>query len=154
MSVMRDAILDTNVLLLLVVGFSSTSYIAEHKRTYQFSISDFENLQRLLAQFTSQSTVPHVLTEASNLLDTGHGRMREDIFKVLKAYICNQSEIDIPSQNGANSTVFNRLGLTDAILYEAASKGATIITTDQKLHHAALSAGIKSINFNEIIDHS
>lgn len=151
---MANALLDTNVLLLMIVGSSSTNYITKHKRTLQFSTSDFYNLNKLLNTYATLSTIPHVLSEASNLLDWGHGSMRSDIFQVLKAYINHQSESKMASQAGANSPVFDRLGLTDAMLFESAAIGSTIITTDQKLHHAALSAGLKSINFNEIIDQS
>jgi hypothetical protein len=154
MGAMSTVILDTNTLILLIVGRASKAYISKHKRTDKFTKFDFDNLNLLLARYDAQTTLPHVLTEASNLLDFGHGIMREEIFSEFKKFVTQQTEMAEPSISGVRSIIFDRLGLTDAMLFELAKSGAVLVTTDWKLHQAAQGRGLESINFNQIIDQS
>ena len=41
---MKSALIDTNLLLLLVVGMTNKSYIKIHKRTKTFTVEDYEQL--------------------------------------------------------------------------------------------------------------
>jgi hypothetical protein len=60
-------IIDTNLLLLLLVGMYDKSYIARHKRTNDYSSDDFELLLMRLER-CEIVLVSNVLTEVSNLL--------------------------------------------------------------------------------------
>jgi hypothetical protein len=46
----RPALLDTNLLVLLVVGLTSREYISIHKKLTSFSEQDFEILETLLSE--------------------------------------------------------------------------------------------------------
>ena len=65
--------IDSNLLLLLVVGRSSRDIIAKHKRLRQFTARDYDILLDLLDGTAQVFVTPHTLAEASNLL-AQHGR--------------------------------------------------------------------------------
>ena len=62
------AILDTNLLLLFVVGTTNLSYIEKHKRLKSFSVEDFELLLRAISGADAILLYPNTLTETSNLV--------------------------------------------------------------------------------------
>lgn len=48
---MRRIVVDTNLLVLLVVGLTDRALIKKHKRTIEFELIDFDQLCRELANF-------------------------------------------------------------------------------------------------------
>lgn len=56
-------LVDTNLLLLYVVGAYSPRWIGRFKHTSAFTEDDFELLGRLMGQFQTVVTTPHVLTD-------------------------------------------------------------------------------------------
>ena len=68
---MNDVVIvDSNLLLLLIVGSASMSYIDKHKRlSGAYSIEDFSTLGKIISEFSEIVSIPHVLTEVSNLAD-------------------------------------------------------------------------------------
>src|SRR5437667_6470122 len=60
-------LVDSNILLLLLVGNFNRRLISKFKRTQTFDEQDYDILVDLLANFGSIHTTPHVLTEVSNL---------------------------------------------------------------------------------------
>jgi hypothetical protein len=61
-------VVDTNLLVLLVVGSASIEYINKHKRLTSFSTDDFELLVELIGMFSDIVMLPHILSETSNLI--------------------------------------------------------------------------------------
>jgi hypothetical protein len=59
----RVAIVDSNLLTLLVVGLASPAYIPEHKRLSGYSVDDFKILTFLVGEFAELVLIPHVLAE-------------------------------------------------------------------------------------------
>jgi hypothetical protein len=151
---MKVVILDANVLVPYIVGCASRDDLTRHGNTLSFNLHDFDNLCQIIGTFEKQITIPHVLAEASNLLDWGRDPMRRRVMSTFKDFIAAQHEEFKSSSAGVNSDVFFRLGLTDALLCEAAAIGATLITMDGPLHRAALGRSLSSIHFVEIIENS
>ena len=61
-------LVDTNILLLHVVGSTNKQRITQFKRTRErFTIEDFDLLQRILCLFSKVTTTQSILTEVSNL---------------------------------------------------------------------------------------
>src|SRR5690606_14486178 len=60
-------LLDTNLLLLWLIGRYDRRLIGRHKRTEAYTTDDFQLLDRLTRRCTKRFTTPHVLTEVSNL---------------------------------------------------------------------------------------
>jgi hypothetical protein len=71
-------VVDTNLLLLFLIGRTNQNRISKFKRTQAYTIEDFDLLDRFMAEFKIPITTPHILTEVSNLGKL-QGQEREDI---------------------------------------------------------------------------
>jgi len=63
----RGLLVETNLLLLYLIGRTNQNQISKFKRTQVFTIEDFDLLGRFMGKFKTLITTPHVLTELSNL---------------------------------------------------------------------------------------
>jgi len=63
----KGVLVDTNLLILLLVGLVNKRRILEFKRTQNFTIEDFDTLSRLISWFGKLVTTPHVLSQVSDL---------------------------------------------------------------------------------------
>jgi hypothetical protein len=61
-------VIDTNLLVLLVVGLTNRNYIRQHKRCSEFTEDHYEVLSDTIGQFRELIVTPNTLSEASNLL--------------------------------------------------------------------------------------
>lgn len=139
-------LIDTNLLMLLVVGLYQKDYISRHKRTDKFTEDDFDVLSVLLDDHELIVT-PNILTEVSNLLWSGPAAHKIPIREVLKGVITLSREYSQNSSEVASCSEFMKLGLTDAGILELNELSGIILTADLDLHLAALERGLKSENF-------
>lgn len=65
----RAVLIDTNILLMYVVGTLDPRLIPTLKRTKIFTVEDYTTLSQFLEHFRTIVTTPNILTEVSNLLD-------------------------------------------------------------------------------------
>jgi len=144
---------DTNLLLLYIVGLISPEFIERHKRLDEYRK---ENLPLLVDHIGTRRVLltPNTASEVSNLIIFGVAEpLRSELRAGLAYFITLQSEIYVPSQQASNDKFFVELGLTDCALLEAcASKNAALITVDVKLYIEASRRGIEAINFNHLRD--
>ena len=134
--------IDTNLLVLLVVGETDRDMISKHRRTRAYRVQDYELLLRLINETDHQVFVtPNTLTEASNLLAQHEDPERSRIFGVLQALIERTEETVVESKVAARNSNFKRLGLTDAALLEVVSASNPLVTVDLKLYLAASEKG-------------
>jgi predicted nucleic acid-binding protein len=146
---MKTFLLDTNLLILLIVGQASRAYIGKHKRLRDFSVSDYDLLLLLLKQASSIRFTPNTLTETSNLLKQIDEPIRSELFRKLRDIIDKFDETYIESRLGAQQNEFVRLGLTDAVLLLLSIDTSLILlTTDLRLYLAATERGLNVVNFN------
>lgn len=132
--------IDTQLLVLLVVGETDKALISKHRRTRAYRVEDYERLVRLINETDHPVFVtPNTLTEASNLLaqDRREEPDRSRIFGVLQALIERAEEEVVESKIAARNDNFKRLGLTDAVLLEAVSAFNPLVTADRDLYLAA-----------------
>ncbi len=145
-------LLDSNLLLLFVVGATSRALISRHKRLKAFIEKDYDKLVELLSDVPQVLLTPNTLTETSNLAGQIDEPARTEIYRMLRAVIDRTDEHYIRSPEAAGRSEFLRLGLTDAALLEASSEEIVILTTDVGLYLAALDKGSPARNFNHIRD--
>jgi hypothetical protein len=145
-------ILDSNLLLLLVVGFTSRDYIKIHKRLNSYIDDDFILLTKILNSATGIIVTPNTLTETSNLVGYVSDPARSNIYRVFQALVeaPGNEERFIESKIVMARTEFVRLGLTDAALLQMATEAHTLLTADVDLYLAALKQGLKAENFNHL----
>jgi hypothetical protein len=142
-------VLDTNLLILLVVGQASRDYIVKHKCLKAFTCGDYDLLKTILSQASSIRFTPNTLTETSNLLKRIDEPARSDIFRKFADIINLFDESYIESRFGARQTEFVRLGLTDSILLLLSDNPSLVlVTADFGLYLAATGRGLNVVNFN------
>ncbi|MEB2780141.1 PIN domain-containing protein [Algoriphagus sp. C2-6-M1] len=142
--------IDTNALILLVVGLIDKSLISTHKRTSIFESIDFENLTFLIGSLERILTTPNVLTEVDNLLNNFQKGHRWTYYQVLKELISKSTERFIESKSNLESQAFFDLGLTDSGVLEICKECDFLITGDSKLADYANAYGIKVVDLKKI----
>ncbi len=138
----RGLLLDSNLLLLYVVGQTDRNLVASFKRTRSlFTDADFRLLVLLTTLFDSLVTTPHVLTEVNGLTNALTGSYRVDVRARLASDIAVLDERHTPAVGLAVTTAFNGLGLTDAALAFLAQSpnGPLVLSTDGALVQFILS---------------
>lgn len=142
-------LVDTNLLLLLLVGNFRQDQIERFKRTSMFTVDDFELLVNLLSQFQKIITTPNILTEVSNLAGQIPGSYKEELFKVFATAIDRYFEIKISSNEVANHRQFTKFGLPDTISISLA-KQHLVLTAEFPLANYLETIGLDVINFNHL----
>ena len=91
-------VIDTNLLVLLVVGTTSKDYISLHKRLeHEFGIRDFEVLVELIGLFSDITLLPHIIAETSSLIRQIRAPMRTNIQATLKKLITTTVDFPVAS---------------------------------------------------------
>jgi hypothetical protein len=150
-------LLDTNLLVLLVVGLASPAYIASHRRLRDdFSVSDYETLVHAISGFEAIMLVPHVLAETSNLARQIADPARRLIQERFRRLVLSVGEIQVPSEVGLRREEFVRLGLNDAVLLHLCAQSLdglrpTLLTIDRPLADAANARGYDVVDFREFM---
>jgi len=121
-------LVDTNLLVLFVVGSVNRDRIETFKRTRKYSKADYDLLIRVLDR-RKIYTVPHVLAEVSNLTDLA-GAEKALSRSVLKETISLLDEVQIPSTRAAEDRLYWNLGLTDAAIGGVARTHNCNVLTD------------------------
>ena len=127
-------IVDTNLLVLYVVGSVNPERIETFKRTRQYARSDYDLLVRVLDKFDRLYSLAHVLAEVSNLTDlSGDERLLARL--VLKKTISELTELEMASSRAAEDPLYQDLGLTDAAIGALArAHGCAVLTDDLGLY--------------------
>lgn len=148
----RSLLVDTNVLLLFLVGSLDPGLIAKHKRVNQFTIEDFQFLDGFLRRFGAILTTPNVLTEVTNLAMQIGGAAKQRLPALLAALLQKGAfEEHVAASNEASRIAeFRRLGLTDAGILLLTRKEWTVLTDDLPLYLALQVRGLDAINFHHL----
>lgn len=154
---MKSLLIDTNLLVLFLVGQTNKNYISDHKSTKIFTLEEFDGLCRCIAGFQTLWVTSHCLAEVSNHLeksdrDSRHGRRSEELLHQLKKFIQNSKETFIEKEELIKQDYFIRLGIADTGFILQAAEVDFAITTDSKMYDEASklynSKGEKIINWN------
>jgi len=145
-------LIDTNLLVLLIVGSVNRDRISRFKRTTGYSSADWDLLIGILEQISHRYTLPHVLAEVSTLTDL-KGPDLEVARVVLLRLIEELREFQITSADACATPLYMRLGLTDAVIAEAARlHRCSVLTNDSGLHAALAQEGSSVVMFNHLRD--
>jgi len=143
----KDLLIDTNLLIVLLVGNTSEEFIAKVKPTRTYTVQDYRLLIKLIKSFNVVTT-PHILTEASNLCEKIEKFYKEKIFKNFSEIIFKLIEIPFAAKEATLTPVFLKFGLTDAVVFKLAKQGLVVLTDDFELHHYILGNGGTAANMN------
>jgi hypothetical protein len=143
-------LLDSNILLLLCVGYYDRSQITSFKRTRQYTEDDFDFLNQFLPRFSRIVTTPHILTETSNLSGQFVEKSKDDYFAAFARKIEMLDERQVPSKEIAKKPHFRRFGLTDSAIVQLAQAKILVLSDDLRLCGFLEQSGVDAINFNHI----
>lgn len=144
-------LIDTNLLLLLIVG--STPSIKKFKRTNMYTASDYHLLIRLVDQFDKLIVTPHILAEVSNLSNGLYGDQLDEFFETLKASLASVIvEIHKPAIQIADNFSLSPYGLADVGIVALAKSNYLVLTDDLRVASFAHQHSVDVINFNHIRD--
>lgn len=142
---------DANLLVLLAVGDEGRDMIPKHKRLDGYSAGDYDFLRSLLSRVRRVLVTPNALTEASNLIRQHGESERSRFMRRLRGIILESEEIVVPSATAAANSSYEKLGLTDAALLEAATSETLLLTVDAELQRESLNRGQHTVvNFDVI----
>lgn len=143
-------LVDTNLLLLMIVGRTDRSYLLSHKRTQDYDGIDADFIETVVAGYDGIVTTPHVLSETSGLLRQIRNPARDRIQRTFRDFILSCEERQLASAECCLHDEYIALGLTDAAILVACESSATLadagrielLTTDEPMYNRALSLGL------------
>lgn len=141
----KGLLVDTNILLLYIVGSLDIELIRNFSRTAYFTTDDFSAISELLDFFEVKITTPHILTEVSNLIGN-----KKNLRTVLKKYIELTREKFTASLETAQSDGFINFGLTDAAILNTAKNSFLIVTDDKPLFGYLTNQGIDAVSLDQL----
>jgi len=147
---MATLLIDSELLVLLIVGSASRAYISKHRRLRAYTEADFDLLQELISRYSDLVVTPNTLTEASNLLAYVGEPIKSRIFNVFGKFIGVVGERYLQSKELVEQEAFIRLGLTDAAFLAVGESGCVLVTSDLRLYLAASAKGQEAHNFNHL----
>jgi hypothetical protein len=145
----KGVLVDTNLLVLFLVGLVNKPRIVSFKRTQDFTIEDFDRLSELINWFGKLVTTPHVLSQVSDLTDLS-GKELQTIRRNFGRLVEQMEETYDPAKGLVRHDLFSRLGLGDSAIATVCSKGILVLTTDVDLCEALQRRGADALNFNHV----
>lgn len=147
----KGILIDTNLLLLFVVGKHDKFLIEKFKRVQQFTIEDYEFICGFVRYFSKVIVTPYILTEVSNLLNQLPEQYKFEQYSAFSHLMQEWLERHTESKLIATVESFKKYGLTDAEIAETGlKKDHLILTDDFRLTGFLNKQGIDVINFNNI----
>ena len=146
----KGVIIDTNLLLMYLVGTYDPHRITKFKRTITFVVEDFYTLLEFFNYFDKIVTTPNILTEVNSLA----GQLPNDIKALFSlnfaAQLDSLDEHYKKSITLTQSPHFSKFGLTDSGIVDLAQGRYLVLTDDLRLFGYLQNVGIDAINFNQI----
>lgn len=136
-------LIDTNALIVLILGMVDPRLIRKHKRTSLYDEHDFYELVSLIQDFEKLVILPNVWTEADNLLNRDSRGYKEKYVMEAAKLISRTKEIYIASETAVSDSRFFDLGLTDTLILHQAAQCELLITSDSKLSDYATAWGVR-----------
>lgn len=146
----RGAVLDSNLLLLLVVGTYNASRIGDFKRTEKYVPDDFRLLETLRKQLDHWIATPNIITEVDNLSRQTDKREYSAVSSAFNTVISKFVERHLPCHEAVANPLHARLGVTDCITLALAAERRLIVTDDFPLAGMLTKMGCDVININNI----
>lgn len=146
----KGIIIDTNVMLVYIVGIYNQNYLLKFERTRGYK-EVFEYVYAVLPQFRRHIITPHILTELSNLSMRIQDNRLVEYFSVFSRILGGTAEEYISKDDILNSVLLPKLGVTDLTIIEAAEKYKCLVFTDDwpATGHMRY-RGIEVLNLKEI----
>lgn len=150
-------IIDTNILLMYLIGINNKENIHNHPRSSKYSKIDFMFINDIVLKYNPIITTPHILAEISNLNRNKNNKednIRKKIFKILFRLIKGDmiEEQFISIENILNDQRIFALGIADVGIKILAKKSNfAVITSDKKHYNYLNEKKIPCVNYNHVL---
>lgn len=149
----RRVMIDTELLVLLIVGLFDPRHIARHRnlggRDRGYSAADFDLLTEWLAG-REWVVTPNLLSEASNLVRQTGGPLRDELTLQIRMMAGAVTERYTASRLVAERAEFGWLGLVDTATLASLDGDTLLLTADGGLYAAAWRAGFTAVDFSHL----
>ncbi len=135
-------LIDTNALIILLLGVIDPNLFRRHKRTSIYEEQDFNDLLVMIGDVKNLVVLPNVWTEVDNLLNNFGGRYKDKYVEEITRTIKSTTEKFLESHKATESPGFFDLGLTDSLLLEYSKECELLITSDSSLSDYAVAYGV------------
>jgi hypothetical protein len=147
----KGILIDTNLLILLLVGYYNENMISSFKRTANYTVEDYKYLKVFLTGFEQHFYTPNILTEITNLTDSINSEPNFSFFQHVKYVLGAFKEDNVSSDEIMELKSFLKFGLTDAVNCKLSDK-YLVLTDDLRLYSYLANQDLPAINFNHIRD--
>ena len=144
----KGVLIDTNILLLFIVGSYKRELVGKHKRTIPFLPRDYDLLLRIIGEFGTVQTTHAIVCEVSNLASQIADPDRTGILATLRRIIGTVQEHTISSIDASRCEPFLKIGITDSGILELAKTDIPVLTDDSVLASFIRASGATAFNFN------
>ena len=142
-------LVDTNLLLLLIIGNYRVDRIRTFKRTMKYERRDYNLLRLVMKRFRSVFTTPNIMTETDNLGRQLESREHAAFSLEFSKFARVAVEISQASASIVGNRDYPRLGLADAVS-TVAVKSCLLLSDDLTLCLAVQHNRLDAINFNHL----
>ena len=146
----NGVVLDTNILLLYIVGNLDPSLLGKIKRTNQFEASDHTLLSNVLSLVPKLIVTPGILRESCNLLESANRTYGFALFGVIKLMLGVVTEAYTSAAVLSENVTFLKFGVTDCSIADLAAKGCIVVSDDLRLSTTLQGLGHPVVNFNHL----
>lgn len=136
-------VIDTNSLVVLLLGMLDTKHLGRHKRASIYDEDDYNDLVDFIGSLNNLLVIPNVWTEVDNLLNDFSGEYKYPYITQITNLIKEANEQYLESYHATSHIAFIDLGVTDSILLTLAKDFDALITADSKLSDYAQALGTK-----------
>jgi hypothetical protein len=154
MSKYRDGglLIDSNLLLLLLVGDVDRSWITRYERTRNYDEVAYDAVAAAIKSFGPKLvTTPHILTVVSNLAGHLKQEIRTRFFRRFAEMIERLlTELPVQSVRAAREKLFDQFGLSDLTTMLLAKGQYLVLTDDLPLAGYLSKCGVDVLTLGEI----
>ena len=147
----KGLIIDTNLLVLLVIGTLDINQIPGHNLTNRYTRDDYHLLVSFIERFRITIVTPNILTEASNHLEK-YSYKGQQALTVLHSIAQVMTELfydSVPTMN-AYTKSYLKFGLSDSIIHCIAEQDYLVLTDDLNLCYYLQGHNLLAFNFNHL----
>lgn len=133
---MRSVLLDSNMLLLFLVGNLAPDRVGQVKGLKEYERADVHWVNTHMRASRGRVSLPNILTEVSNLIgevQIKRGELVPGLNEAFADFVHSVSEVYEKRENVVVTPEFLKLGLSDAAIVKLARDQVTVLTADRDL---------------------
>ncbi len=152
-SIRNGIILDTNLLILYLIGNYDPNFITRFRKTSNYTIDDFLILKDIVKESSKIIVTPNILTELSNHTFDGSfsGSGFDEYYKEVIDFLNNAEEKLVEKDVIKDYEKLKYFGFADISILDTSMKlECSLLTDDSALYGLTNSLSISTLNINHL----